>query len=52
MVVSVEPCFWGVGTSPNARKMIADAAKAEKESKIKATDDFFLKKDGEQMLTP
>ena len=37
-----EPCFWGVGTSPNARKMIADAAKAEKESKIKATDDFFF----------
>ena len=37
-----EPCFWGVGTSPNARKMIADAAKAERESKIKATDDFFF----------
>ncbi len=37
-----EPCFWGVGTSPNARKMIADAAKAEKESLIKATDDFFF----------
>ena len=37
-----EPCFWGVGTSPNARKMIADAAKAEKESEIKATDDFFF----------
>ena len=37
-----EPCFWGVGTSSNARKMIADAAKAEKESKIKATDDFFF----------
>ena len=37
-----EPCFWGIGTSPNARKMIADAAKAEKESEIKATDDFFF----------
>ena len=37
-----EPCFWGVGTSKNARKMIADAAKAEKESEIKATDDFFF----------
>ena len=37
-----EPCFWGVGTSPNARKMIADAAKAEKESQIKATDDYFF----------
>ena len=37
-----EPCFWGVGTSSNARKMIADAAKAEKISPLKATDDFFF----------
>ena len=37
-----EPCFWGVGTSNNARKMIADAAKAEKKLQIKATDDFFF----------
>ena len=37
-----EPCFWGVGTSKNARKMIADAAKAEQKSEIKATDDFFF----------
>ena len=37
-----EPCFWGVGTSTNARKMIADAAEAEKTSPLKATDDFFF----------
>ncbi len=37
-----EPCFWGVGTSSNARKMISDAAEAEKSSQIKATDDFFF----------
>ena len=37
-----EPCFWGVGTSRNARKMIADAAEGEKSSAIKATDDFFF----------
>jgi len=37
-----EPCFWGIGTSRNARKMIADAAEAEKQSEIKATDDFFF----------
>ena len=37
-----EPCFWGIGTSKNARKVIADAAKAESQSMIKATDDFFF----------
>jgi len=37
-----EPCFWGVGTSSNARRMIADAAEAEKSSSLKATDDFFF----------
>ena len=37
-----EPCFWGVGTSSNARKMISDAAEAEKTSPLKATDDFFF----------
>ena len=37
-----EPCFWGVGTSRNARKMVSDAAAAEKQSKLKATDDFFF----------
>ena len=25
-----EPCFWGVGTSVNARKMISDAAEVER----------------------
>ena len=37
-----EPCFWGIGTSKTARKMIADAAASEKNSAIKATDDFFF----------
>jgi hypothetical protein len=37
-----EPCFWGVGTSPHARKMIRDAAALEAGSDIKATDDYFF----------
>ena len=37
-----EPCFWGVGTSENARKMIADAAALEAQSELKATDDYFF----------
>jgi hypothetical protein len=37
-----EPCFWGVGTSANARRMIADAAALERESQLKATDDYFF----------
>ena len=37
-----EPCFWGVGTSTAARKMIADAAAAEARSTVKATDDYFF----------
>ena len=37
-----EPCFWGVGTGPNARKMIADAAELERTSTLKATDDYFF----------
>jgi hypothetical protein len=37
-----EPCFWGVGTSENARKMIADAAALEATSILKATDDYFF----------
>ena len=37
-----EPSFWGVNTSPLARKMIADAAELEKTSTIKATDDYFM----------
>lgn len=37
-----EPSFWGVNTTPLARKMIADAAELEKVSTIKATDDYFM----------
>jgi hypothetical protein len=37
-----EPCFWGVGTSVNARKMISDAAEVERTSVLKATDDYFF----------
>ena len=37
-----EPCFWGVGTSKAARKMIADAAESERASVLKATDDYFF----------
>lgn len=37
-----EPSFWGVNTTPLARKMIADAAEIEKTSTIKATDDYFM----------
>ena len=37
-----EPSFWGVNTTPLARKMIADAAAIEKISTVKATDDFFM----------
>jgi hypothetical protein len=37
-----EPCFWGVNTSPEARRMISDAAKFEAKSDVKATDDYFF----------
>ena len=37
-----EPSFWGVNTTAQARKMIADAAAIEKSSTIKATDDYFM----------
>jgi len=37
-----EPSFWGVNITPLARKMIADAADIEKESTVKATDDYFM----------
>ena len=37
-----EPSFWGVNTTPLARKMIADAAAIEKTSTVKATDDYFM----------
>jgi len=37
-----EPSFWGVNSTPLARKMIADAAAIEKISEVKATDDYFM----------
>ena len=37
-----EPSFWGVNTTPLARKMIAEAYELEKTSEIKATDDYFM----------
>lgn len=37
-----EPSFWGINTTPLARKMIRDAADLEKTSTVKATDDFFM----------
>ena len=37
-----EPCFWGINTTPQARKMIAAAAEFEQAATVKATDDFFF----------
>ena len=37
-----EPSFWGLGTSPQARKLIADAYELEQRADVKATDDYFL----------
>jgi hypothetical protein len=37
-----EPCFWGVNSSPQGRKMVEDAYLFEQSSTIKATDDFFF----------
>ncbi|MBE1876363.1 polysaccharide pyruvyl transferase family protein [Myceligenerans pegani] len=38
-----EPAFWGVNTSPAARRFVADAAAAEAAGRgIKATDDYFF----------
>jgi len=37
-----EPCFWGVGTSPSARKMINDAHQLESTLDVLATDDYFF----------
>ena len=37
-----EPSFWGIGTSPQARKLIVDADELEKRANVKATDDYFL----------
>lgn len=37
-----EPCFWGVNNTPQGRKMIEDAFALERNSPIKATDDYFF----------
>ena len=37
-----EPCFWGVNTTPQARKLVVDASNLEKLSTLRATDDYFL----------
>lgn len=37
-----EPCLFGIGTSPAARKFIADAVALEATSDVKATDDYFF----------
>ena len=37
-----EPSFWGLGTSPQSRKLIADAFELEQRAEVKATDDYFL----------
>ncbi|MBU6347368.1 MAG: hypothetical protein KGQ38_01985 [Actinomycetales bacterium] len=37
-----EPCFWGLNTTAEARKLIKDASNLEKASSVRATDDYFL----------
>ncbi|WP_217652570.1 polysaccharide pyruvyl transferase family protein [Streptomyces aidingensis] len=37
-----EPCFFGVNTTPMARKFIEDAKVLEQNADIKATDDYFF----------
>jgi len=37
-----EPCFWGLNTTAQARKLIVDASNLEKASELRATDDYFL----------
>lgn len=37
-----EPCFWGINTTPQARRMVAAAAEFEAVATVKATDDFFF----------
>lgn len=37
-----EPCFFGINTSPGARKFIDDAKALESASEIRATDDYFF----------
>ena len=37
-----EPCFWGLNTTAQARKLIVDASNLEQASSVRATDDYFL----------
>jgi hypothetical protein len=37
-----EPCFWGINTTPQARKMVTDANALERSATIRATDDYFF----------
>lgn len=37
-----EPCFWGINTTSQARKMIVDANALERSATIRATDDYFF----------
>ena len=37
-----EPSFWGINTTPQARKLIEDAYALEQRATLKATDDYFL----------
>jgi Polysaccharide pyruvyl transferase len=37
-----EPCFFGINTTPSARKFIEDASLLEQNAQIKATDDYFF----------
>ncbi|MBC7463383.1 MAG: polysaccharide pyruvyl transferase family protein [Actinobacteria bacterium] len=37
-----EPCFWGINTTPQARRMIADAHALEQTATVRATDDYFF----------
>lgn len=37
-----EPCFFGINTTPAARRFVADAVALEATSEIKATDDYFF----------
>ena len=37
-----EPCFWGINTTPQARRMISLAAQFEKVATVRATDDYFF----------
>ncbi len=37
-----EPCFWGINTTAQARKMVRAAAEFESAATVRATDDFFF----------